>query len=186
LGRHKTRPFIDSTYSKYYNQIESDVDFPGKKRFIQTQKEYTKDRFWITLGGPLQTMLTGTIGLVLLIQQKRKIARTNVVNRYQWFTIFLTLFWLRQLANFLVGLLIYFLHGNFPERGDEFKLAYYSILPTESIGLMTAIIALLITLFITFKIIPSDKRLTFITAGLIGGIVGYNFWLLWFGPLVMP
>ncbi len=183
---NKTRPFIDSTYSKYSKEINSNIDYPRKSEFDQIQKKLMRDDFWITLGGPIQTMLTGTLGLLLLLNQRAKIYKTQRVNLYQWFVVFVTLFWLRQLANFLVGLLIKILHGKFPERGDEFEIADFLKLPTESISLLTAIIALGITLLIIFKIIPLGKRLTFIASGLIGGVIGYNFWLVWVGPIIMP
>ena len=69
----KTRPFIDSVFSKYSKELEANLDFPRKKEFDLIQDKQIKDSFWITLGGPIQTMLTGTIGLLLLLNQKRKI-----------------------------------------------------------------------------------------------------------------
>lgn len=57
------------------------------------------DRFIFTLGGPVQTMLTGTLGLIFLFAF-RKNHDTAVLNLKQWFFVFLSLFWLRQTANF--------------------------------------------------------------------------------------
>lgn len=183
---NRTRPFIDSTYSKYNDQIVSNADFPRKKEFQVIQQKQMKDDFWITLGGPIQTMLTGTIGLILLLFQRKKIFDTNRINFYQWFCIFLCLFWLRQFANLVTWTIGYFINGKFSLNGDEIGLALSLKLPKETLALSTAIIGLAVLIFVIFRIIPINKRITFISAGLLGGIFGYAFWLFWVGPILMP
>ena len=183
---NNTRPFIDSTYSKYSNEINLNIDYPRKSEFDQIQQKLIKDDFWITLGGPIQTMLTGTLGLILLLNQRAKILRTQRINLYQWFCIFLSLFWLRQFTNLVTWVIGYFIKGKFSLNGDEIGLALSLGLPKETLAVCTAIIGLLILIFVVLKIIPVDKRITFISAGLFGGIFGYLFWLYCIGPIVMP
>ncbi|WP_462221836.1 hypothetical protein [Ferruginibacter sp.] len=182
----KTRPFIDSVFSKYSKELEANLDFPRKKEFDLIQERQRKDAFWITLGGPIQTMLTGTIGLLLLLTQRRKILETKSIKLYQWLCIFLSLFWLRQFANLVTWTVGYFINGEFSLDGDEVRLALSLGLPKATLAVSSAIIGLAILTFVIFKIIPIDKRITFISAGLFGGIFGYLFWLVWVGPILMP
>ena len=183
---NKTKPFIDSISSKYSKELEANLDFPRKKEFDLIQDKQIKDSFWITLGGPIQTMLTGTIGLLLLLTQRRKILETKSIKLYQWLCIFLSLFWLRQFANLVTWTFSYFINGKFSLTGDEVSLALSLRFPKETLVVSTAIIGLAVSLFVIFKIIPIDKRITFISAGLFGGILGYLFWLVWVGPIIMP
>lgn len=183
---HETRPFIDSTYSKYSKEIESNVDFPRKKEFDLIQEKEMRDGFWITLGGPTQTMLTGTIGFFLLLNQRRKILETKSIKPFQWLYIFLSLFWLRQFANLVTWIIAYFITGQFSLNGDEVGLALSLKLPKATLAVSTGIIGLAVLIFVIFRIIPIDKRITFISAGLFGGIFGFLIWLFWVGPILMP
>lgn len=182
----KSRPFMDSISSKYSNELEANLDFSGKKEFDLIREKQMKDAFWITLAGPIQTMLTGTIGFLLLLTQRRKILETKSINFYQWLCIFLSLFWLRQLANLVTWLIGYFFNGKFSVDGDEVELALSLRLPKETLVVSTGIIGLAILIFIIFKIIPINKRITFISAAIFAGILGYLFWLVWVGPIIMP
>ena len=181
-----TRPFIDSIFTTYAKQVETNMDFPQKEKFNTIQQKQMKDSFWITLGGPAQTMITGTLGLLLLLKQKKKIIQTNNINLYQWFCVFLSLFWLRQFVNLFTWVLGYFINGKFRTGGDEIGVAISLGLPQGTPAILTALISFAIALFILLKIIPSSKRFTLIAAGLFGGTVGYLFWLLWFGEMIMP
>ena len=183
---NNTRPFIDSTFSKYSKEIQFNLDYPRKNEFDQIRQTQNKDEFWITLGGPIQTMLTGTLGLLLLLNQRTRIFKSQRINVYQWLCIFLSLFWLRQFANLVTWIIGYFIKGKFSLKGDEIKLALSLGLPKETLAVLTAIVGLLILIFVVFKVIPIDKRITFISSGFFGGIFGYLFWLYWVGPIVMP
>lgn len=140
----------------------------------------------ITLGGPVQTMLTGTIGLFLLFLYRNNFYQADKLSSKQWLIIFLSLFWLRQTANFCTWIGGYFLTGKFSSRGDEIHIANYYELPTWTVITTTAFIGGLTLAIITFKFIPSRQRITFLTAGLTGGIGGYVFWLVLFGKYIMP
>lgn len=140
----------------------------------------------MTLGGPIQTMLTGTIGLILLFFYRKNFYQAAKLSLGQWLIIFLSLFWLRQTANFCTWLGGYFLNGNFSSHGDEIRIANYFDFPTWTVISITAIIGAFVLAIITFKFIPSRQRTTFLTAGLFGGIAGFYFWLIQFGKYIMP
>ena len=146
----------------------------------------TFERIFLILGGPLQTILTGIIGLSLLFANKSEILLLNKLNLKYWIYVFLSLFWLRQPANFVMGLIGYLIRGKFSQKGDEARLEMYFQIPECSISLTIALLGLIIAVFVIFKFIPINQRLTFIFAGLIGGISGYYIWIESIGKLIMP
>lgn len=142
-----------------------------------------KQEFWIILAGPLETMITGTVGFILLYKSHRQTTKLSIG---EWVLVFLTLFWLRESANFVVGLGFYFAKGILAQNGDEVRLSEFLNWSDWSILSATALIGFVVLAFVIFKIIPRFQRLTFILAGLIGGITGYLFWLVYFGKMIMP
>ncbi len=144
------------------------------------------DDFWFTLGGPIETMLTGTIGLVFLFSFRKSFASATKLSSGQWFLVFVSLFWLRQTANLVLWVGGYFFTGKFSQRGDEIILAHYLQLPDWTISTLTAIIGTVVLTIITFKFVPTKQRPTFIASGLTGGITGYVLWLVLFGKYLMP
>lgn len=144
------------------------------------------DNFYITLGGPFQTMLTGTIGLCLAFYNKKSIDKSIELTFGQWALLFLSLFWLRQTANFMIWLGGFIYSGHFSNRPDEIKLAKYLEIPIWTITSFTALIGFIVLTTIVSKFIPNQKRLTFIFSGLFGGILGYVLWLHGLGSILMP
>ena len=138
---------------------------------------------WFTLAGPLQTMLTGTIGFFFLYCSPKP---TSQLSPGQWTLVFLTLFWLRQSANFIVVAGTSILTGKTRETEDEIKLSHYLNWPEWSIISASGLAGFIVLAFVLFKFIPKSQRLTFILSGLIGGISGYLLWLVYFGKLIMP
>jgi len=182
----KNQPFLDSTRSKYWAEISAGRDFPQKVKFDRIIETQRNNNFWITLGGPLQTMLTGSIGLVLLFFIRKTFNNRTELSIRQWFYIFISLFWLRQIANFATWIGgNFFKLGTLP-RGDEFRLARMLQLPEWTLISLTALIGAIILTVIIFKFIPIKQRITFIISGLLGGITGYILWLILFGKYLMP
>jgi hypothetical protein len=144
------------------------------------------DGIWITSGGPIQTMLTGTIGLILIFIYRKSFSLSNVLSGWQWVLVFLALFWLRQTANLATWIGGYLLRGNFSGRGDEIRLAKYLGLPNWPILSLTGLIGLVVLTIIIFKVVPVKQRLTFIVSGFLGGIVGYILWLEILGKVIIP
>jgi hypothetical protein len=145
-----------------------------------------KEYFLFTLGGPIQTILTGTLGLALLFLFRKTFNQTEKLSVLQWTLIFISLFWLRQVANMFTWILFYFINGKFGMRGDEIKIARYLELPKWSVLLTTAVIGAFVLWKVIFIFIPEKVRFTFILSGLAGGICGYIFWLKIFGKILMP
>ena len=179
-------PEADEIYIKYKEQIEAKQDFPLKQRFETLVKDSDEKYFYFTIGGPLQTMLTGTIGLLLILFYRKNFFATNRLNVRRWLLVFIYLFWLRELANCVVMIALLLLTNKRSFNSDEVKIAQHFGWPFESVTIITAIIALLVGLTVTFKFVPTAQRKTFIAAGFAGGIAGYILWLYILGPIILP
>ena len=164
--------------------IEAEKHFSQKERFVLLLKKRDVDHFWMILGGPVQTMLTGTIGFLLLLFRFRSKTPKHI-NFVDWLFIFLTLFWLRQTANLASWIMGYSLR-KVRGTGDEIRLAHYWNLPEGSVILVTGFIGLLISNYVLLKYVPKDKLLTFYLGGLLGGVSGYIIWLNILGPFILP
>jgi len=174
--------FIRSSWKNYHTEIKANKEFPGKSKL----DDINSDGFWITLGGPLQTIITGTFGLIFLIIFKNKFIKVDNLSKVGWLLVFLTLFWLRQTANLFVGLGSSIITGKSSTRSDEARLDLHLNFPLLTIEILTGFIGMLILIYVTFKIIPNKQRLTFLLAGIFGGISGYILWLKTLGPVIMP
>jgi len=144
------------------------------------------DRILMVLGGPIETMGTGCIGLLLLFIRRKRFYATKWLSSGQWLIIFLSLFWLRQTTNFVMWTGNYLLTGDLSTRSDEVRLAKYFHIPIWSLSVVTAMIGAYVLYVITFKVIPAQQRLVFMLAGIVGGVLGYLIWLEWFGKVLMP
>lgn len=144
------------------------------------------DGFWITFGGPLQTMLTGLIGLLLIFLYRERFRVAESLEVWQWLIVFIALFWLRQTANLTTWIGGYLWRGSWSGRGDEIRLARDLGIPEWTILSFTGLIGLIVLAFVIFKIIPDRQRWTFILAWLFGSITGYVLWLEVLGRVVMP
>lgn len=143
-------------------------------------------RLAIRIGGPLQTILTGCLGLVLLRRSTAKRPIDDMPSTEQWVYIFLSLFWLRQLASFAVIAVQFFLLDHVSVRGDEAQIALSLGLPSQLFNVITGCMGALVVWYIIFRHVPSSLRLTFMAAGLVGGGIGYYLWLERIGPIMLP
>lgn len=137
----------------------------------------------ILIGGPVQTMLTGSFGL-LQLQRKTYIKISKNKNLYFWLSVFLSLFWSRQILNFSIDIAKYFqLHTLV---SDEARISILLNFHPLSLGLITGILGIISCLFVVFKVIPKKIRLKFILSGVIGSTIGYYLWFKLIGPFLLP
>ncbi len=173
-----------SIYSKYKHEIKNNLPFPEKEEYTKLLKKLKTERLLIATGGPAQTILTGLLGLLLLLLRKKSI-KTKGLKFIDWLSVFLSLFWLREVFNPVVSVLSGLINGTgIFFGGDEANIAIYLGLPVGTVPIILGIFGLIISVFIVFKIIPERLRFTFIIAGFIGGLSGFMFWMKLLGPLV--
>ncbi len=173
---------LDLFYSLNEGKIKSENSSNEKKEFKNILKENRKKGFWITVGGPTQTIITGFFGLFILSFRKKD----NSFKFMDWLAVFFSLFWLREVFNLVTGLIHgLFLNGNY-FGGDEYGISNYLGVPVGTFSIILGIIGLFISIYIVFKIIPKKIQFTFILSGLVGGLSGFYVWFLILGPKLLP
>ncbi len=175
----------DSVIDEYHKEMISSPGLPVKDEYHKLIDEREHDYFLLTAGGPLQTMLTGTLGLILLLIYRRKFAIADALSPPQWLMVFLALFWLREIFDVVVAG-IRLCAGRAWMEGDEFKMANYFHWPTWSIFIGTGFLSLLVLRTVVFRFVPAKQRFTFIIAGFTGGLTGAWLWLILLGPKLLP
>lgn len=156
-------------------------------RLLESKEEgNSRDGFLILLAGPLQTLLTGTVGLFLLFLCRKTYRNNNKLSIIQWGTLFLSLFWTRQVANFTLWSGNRILGTQYKSLNDEIKIARHLQIPEWVILTTSALIGLVVLIVILIKFIPKQQRVSFITAGFFGGIFGYVIWMSLLGKHLVP
>lgn len=141
-------------------------------------------RLWEVAGGPLQTNLTGLLGIVLLY----RISRRRVIDAFKnldLFYIVLCFFLSRNIFNSLTGFLSVKVTTRQYTRADETKLFYhFGINHTVGYILMLLIASALLA-YVVFVLVKKH-RWQLILYGGAGSVVGGVVWLRWLGSLLLP
>lgn len=104
------------------------------------------DSVLVTLGGPIQTILTGTIAAIYLCYNRAKFKASEMLTFQQWIWVFVALFWLRQTSNFILLLFAFLLNGVWEKASDEAYLEFYFQLPHNSVSVTSGLIGCAILL----------------------------------------
>lgn len=141
-------------------------------------------RLWEVVGGPLQTNLTGLLGIVLLY----RLSRRRVVDAFKnldLFYIVLCFFLSRNIFNSLTGFLSVKVTTRQYTRADETKLFYhFGINHTVGYTLMLLIASALLA-YVVFVLVKKHRWQLILWGGL-GSVVGGVVWLRWLGPILLP
>jgi hypothetical protein len=179
------REAIHKLIGKYEKEACNGKPFPGRKAFEVKRAQIRWNKFLVVLGGPLQTMLTGTIGFAILLYRRKKFPLD--FNIWNWTGVFLAFFWIRQPCNLLLSVAGKIFGGDCRWfGGDEAKLSFYLGSPSGMISIITGLIGFFIVFGVIFYYIPKKYRLTFIISGLAGGVAGFILWMTYLGPYLLP
>jgi len=183
--------FIDefnAAYEKDKDKIKSKTSSPEKEAFLKLKvdllKQYKYEDLLMRLGGPLQTMLTGTVGVFFLWMSRRKKQNNYALSIKEWVLVLIGFFWSRQLGILLQK--IYYTIIGHQGKGDEEKIARHLHLNQWTVITIWGIMGMFILIWVTFYAIPLQQRLTFITAGLTGSLLGAVLWFAFLGPVLLP
>lgn len=176
----------EKIYSEYKNEIEGNTDFEKKEEYRRLTKKLISNGFWITLGGPIQTIFTGLIGLIVLILRKNRYKEFGL-KWIDWLAVFLSLFWLREVFNLAMSIAFELISpdGSF-FSGDEVYISRGLGLWEGTIPLLLGALGILVSAYVIFRIIPHQIRLTFLVSGLLGGGLGFVLWMDILGPILLP
>ncbi|WP_020571818.1 hypothetical protein [Neolewinella persica] len=178
---------LNAILIRYGGEIEEDIDFPSRAEYYQLEAARLQHVFWMTAGGPIQTMATGLVGLLVL--RFRSIERRTFSFKWiDWLAVFLALFWLREIFNPLASIIGWLYKGtkiSFRFSGDEHHLSQMLQLKGWEFPVLFGLLGTMIVSYVLFSLIPRKERNAFIAGGAIGGLVGYWLWMEIFGPLVL-
>ncbi len=184
--RYLTKDYVDIEYDSWPIDIKEKTEEYNNILQKRYWNKKSNSGLLVTVGGPLQTTLTGTIGLLILIWRRKSIYK-NGLKVLDWLAIFLSLFWLREIFNLVTSIGGELISPNGTWfSGDELHISQGLNLWSGTIPLILATIGIVITIYVVFRIIPKKIRLTFILSGFIGGIVGFILWMNIIGPKILP
>ncbi len=180
----KTYSRLDSILANFDYEISIRNDSPEVQEYFELSETLHKAPLFISIAGPFQTILFGTIGLIVLNIKRKKIT-CNGMKLIDWIAVYFGLFWLREIFNLIISLLFYlFSFKKSPYGGDEAKISAMLDLPIGTVPIILGFIGLIVSIYIIFFILPKEKRIRFIIGGLIGGISGFILWMDYLGPIV--
>jgi hypothetical protein len=181
-----TKDYWDTEYKSWPDDVKEKAEEYQNILEERYWNEKSNKGLYVTIGGPLQTILTGIIGLIILFL-RRKYIQTEGLKIIDWLAVFLGLFWLREVFNLVhsFGSEIISPNGRW-FGGDEYHISNGLNLWAGTIPILLGAIGLLVSVYIVFQIVPKNLRLTFILSGLIGGITGFILWMNIIGPKILP
>ena len=181
-----TKDYMLIEYESWPTEIKEKAKEYDKIIMKRYPYEESNNDLFVTIGGPLQTTLTGTIGLLILLIRRKSIYR-NGLKILDWLAVFLSLFWLREVFNLIMSKSGEIISSNGTWfGGDELYISQGLNLWSGTVPLTLGIMGITIAFYVIFKILPKKIRLTFIISGLIGGISGFILWMNIIGPKILP
>lgn len=179
---------LNAEYEKNKDLIDREKASPEKEAYLKFRrslaKKYKNEDLYMRLGGPVQTMITGTIGFLVLWFRRKKLKDHECLTATTWLLVLLAFFWSRQPAILLQK--IYYTLIGYHGRGDEENIARHLHLNEWSVISIWGLVGAIILFWVTFYVIPLKLRLTFITAGLTGSLAGAALWFGIAGPVLLP
>jgi len=184
---------FDSLYKADEKKILSKESSPEKVSFlkyrdslgIKIRNEWQREMLF-RIGGPLQTMITGTIGILLLWYNRKKIVIKKELSLKEWLAVILAFFWSRAVLNELICIYYYLVERKVSKFGDESMISLSMGYHANTLNATTCIVGTFLLLWVTFFIVPKQQRFSFILAGISGSALGVMIWFLWIGPVVLP
>jgi len=156
----------------------------NKEKLLAVNKEIERNVFLLALGGPVETLVVGTICFLLLVANKKSFGRDATLNFNKWLLIFLSLFWLRPVVIMFTELSL--LSKDRPNGGDEFAIASFLNVNYVYMYLVLGVIGVSVFCISLFVFIPKSERLVFVFGGIFGSIIGYWLWFVKLGPFLLP
>lgn len=151
-------------------------------QFQALHRTCQRDRRWLAAGGPLSTILIGSVGFVWLVSVQQKRGCTRPLSASAWLGTIMALFWSREVVVLLRELAAFS-----PEvvyAPDEREAALLCGLPHWVFSLGLGAIGLAVCLQVTAWH-PARRRLAFVIGGTIACSMGMGIWYGLLGPFIL-
>lgn len=167
--------FLSSSYFDWY-----ELSFLLKPDTRETYLQYLRDLKLVTFGGPLVTIIIGSIAFTFLLIRVKTITLNSPISAFV--LGLLSLFWLRELLTLFVSLFIKKINVNF---SDEVILAKLFNLPSLSIISFLGLISLLVFIKVITMYEKKIRSIFILSLG-VGSFLGYIIWFGILGKLILP
>lgn len=177
---------LSEIYRENKAAIENETFFDQRGEYEKCLSKSRSSELLIAIGGPLQTLLTGTIGLSILFYRRKRIEK-NGMNLTDWLSVFLALFWLRQVFNVIMTISgeVISPDGSYFGGDEEYISKSLNLWP-GTVSIVLGILGSILAVLVVFKVVPRQLILTFVLSGLIGGVIGFVLWMNILGPRILP
>lgn len=140
-----------------------------------------KSSLYISIAGPVQTILTSVLGFIILLYRRKLGCGFKLLD---WLGIFLALFILRKVFNFCSGISSLILSNPQYFSGDEFQISRQLSFNQWVIPTIMFVVGIFLSVYVIFKIIPLKFRFSFIISGFVGGLLGFGIWFGFLGEWI--
>jgi hypothetical protein len=147
-----------------------------------TTIELSKKFNYNTLGGPIMTMLTGTVGILVLLMLRRR----NTIDAYNplhLFWIIVALCWSREIYTASFGLYDHIMR-NTCGSDETWLVAYYHISPWLAF-ITLFMVSFAICAWVCFGLVQRHRWPLFFY-GIAGSLAGAALWFGWLGRVLLP
>ena len=196
-SRNEIRAERHAIHLRNKEAIDNNLQFPEESRYQLLGRQI--DTMWATYkvrrfdareafmyaSGPLENILTGTIGILLLLVYRRSYKRALALNVRQWAIVFSALFWYSAVPTLLGIIYKYFIRGDQDMRTDLYKVSVHFGLYPWALDIVCGVLGVL-AVWLILRFIPAGQRCTAALAGFLGILVGSVLWWGLVGPLLMP
>lgn len=150
---------------------ETQLHFAGMTWGAPNHPASKWDEVLIVAGGPVQSILTGTLGLILVWRWRR--------DRLQVLATPVALFWSRPVANLIASA------AGFGGIADEVLVANFFQLPSQSLQMATGLFGFGIC-GVVIGLQPLSRRIPMLVGGAVGSVLGGIIWFSALGPRLLP
>lgn len=154
---------------------------------ILHNENYHKVKKWenllIAISGPIQSMIIGLLGL-LLLAEGNQYKKKDLKNYETLLYVLMSLFWSRSVAIFLIFILAKIFNYKF--GGDEAVISSILNVPVWSVVTFLGLAGLLSIYMVIFKFLIIEQRVTFVFSLFMGSILGFFLWMFVIGKILLP
>lgn len=147
-------------------------------------QKFTREHAIIAMAGPLETVLTGMVGLLIMLYKRKKFEQAERLKVWQWIVVFAALFWLVPAVGLFAGIAFMVVPGLSDTSSDIYRMCLHFGINNSVVYLAMGALGVM-AVVATFKLVPRKQRLTLGMALIVGGTTGYFLWNI-VGPVVLP